>query len=197
MPRNPSNPSNLSNRGNSTHQDARASMESMTGEHARVPGEDDSDAASDRDRDSSSPGRSDSTPAMHRRNVTGLRRHAQDKRREALRRVDQAIQDLLRRGDPVSFHRLAVLAGVSKSYLYTRRELRERIEALRQQQQAGRLDALAAGRRLDGRGEPSRSDAAKDVLLAAKERRIQVLEAENRRLQMELRVALGKLYAQA
>ena len=41
------------------------------------------------------------------------------------------------------------------------------------------------------------TEKGKDVLLAAKQRRIEVLEAENRRLKEELRSALGKLYSQA
>lgn len=132
----------------------------------------------------------------HPRNVTGLQQHAQDKRRQAQRRVDSAIQDLLKRGEPVTFFRIAALADVSKSYLYTCREIRERIEALRQQEQVRHHEALVAARLGGPGGAPSRSDAAKDVLLAAKERRIHALEAENRRLQAELRIALGKLYAQ-
>jgi hypothetical protein len=39
-----------------------------------------------------------------------------------------------------------------------------------------------------------RTDKTKDVLLAAKDRRIKALEAENRKLKEELKTAFGKLY---
>lgn len=126
------------------------------------------------------------------RNTAGLRQHAREKKSDTQRRVDQAIHELAAHGEPVSFHRVAVAAHVSKSYLYTRREVRERIEALRQQDR-GHPHADARRSVVDA----SVTENGKSVLLVAKQRRIETLEAENRRLKEELRIALGKLYAQA
>jgi uncharacterized protein DUF6262 len=120
---------------------------------------------------------------------------ASSSRSAARRQVDQAIQDLLKSQEAVNSYRVAAAAGVSKSYLYAQRELRERIEALRRQ----------GGRRVkeqaSGKDATPITERRKDVLLAAKQRRIEALEAENRqaenrRLKEELRVALGNLYAQ-
>lgn len=133
-------------------------------------------------------------PSNHERNVTGIKAHAQEKSQDAKRRVDEAIQQLLRKQEPITFHRVATISGVAKSYLYTHPEVRDRIEVLRQQQ--AKADA-------GQRGNQGRSAASRDVLLAAKDRRIQELEAANRRLEAEkrqlkerLQVALGKLYEQ-
>ncbi|BCL81724.1 hypothetical protein ccbrp13_41890 [Ktedonobacteria bacterium brp13] len=42
----------------------------------------------------------------------------------------------------------------------------------------------------------ARTDKTKEVLLAAKDRRIKALEAENRQLKEELKITRGKLYEQ-
>ena len=54
------------------------------------------------------------------KNTTGLRQYVQEKRREAEQRVDEAIHELVTRGEAVTFYRIAAVADVSKSYLYTR-----------------------------------------------------------------------------
>jgi cell shape-determining protein MreC len=68
--------------------------------------------------------------------------------------------------------------------------VRERIEALRTQQGQERLERQWAERQQ----HQVRTDKTKDVLLAAKDRRIKALEEENRKLKEELKVARGKLY---
>lgn len=127
------------------------------------------------------------------RNSAGLLRYARYKQEEARRRVEQALEEVVRRQEPAGFHRIAALAGVSRSYLYSEPAIRARIEVLRQRED---LHPASIPARQTGGRASQRSDAGKDVLLVAKERRIQALEAENRRLKEELRVALGKLYAQ-
>ena len=70
-----------------------------------------------------------------------------------------------------------------------RPDLRERIDALREQELAQRLRQPAV--------QPSgKTDASKDLVILAKDRRIKELEAENRQLQQQLKVALNKAYEQ-
>ncbi len=76
-------------------------------------------------------------------------------------------------------------SGVSKTYLYEHLVIRERIEALRQQQQ----------------GLPSRkhikkemTNSNKDVLLTAKNKRIKLLEAEVKHLKEQVKRLGGELY---
>lgn len=121
----------------------------------------------------------------HKRNTTGLRAHARFRAEQTRQRVDQAIMLLLRENTPINFNAVARASGVTKAYLYSQPSLRERIEALR------KPHARAQPR---ARAQKTRTDASKDLLLAAKDRRIKQLEAENRRLQLELKVALGKQY---
>ncbi len=125
-------------------------------------------------------------------NTRGLLAHAQRKAEETQQRVHQAIDQLLREQHVVNFNTVAKAANVTKSYLYARADVRERIEALRAKLGQERIEQQRAERKL----HQARTDKTKEVLLAAKDRRIKALEEENRKLREELKVARGKLYEQ-
>jgi len=93
----------------------------------------------------------------------------------------------LREQKPINFNTVAKAASVSKAYLYSQPDLRERIDALRQQELAHRLRQPAVR-------FPGKTDAGKDLVILAKERRIKELEEENRKLKQQLKGALGKVY---
>src|SRR5437588_2943626 len=68
------------------------------------------------------------------RDTSGLAAHAKQRSEEKRKRVGEAIEKLLREQQAINFNSVAQAAGVSKAYLYSQPDLRERIEALRQQQ---------------------------------------------------------------
>jgi hypothetical protein len=117
------------------------------------------------------------------RNTSGLVAHAHRRAEISRARVQTAIEALLRTGRPITFQAVAAAAQVSKAYLYQQPALRKRIEHLRTQTVAPQQSTQSA-----------RSDKSAGVLLAAKERRIKQLEAENRQLRAELQGALAQLY---
>jgi len=123
------------------------------------------------------------------RNTAGLVAHARSRKEAKRKRVEEAITALLREHKAINFNAVATAAGVSKAYLYSQPQLRERIEALRQQE----LEHLVRERTVGPKGK---TDASKDLVILAKDRRIKELEAENRKLQQQLKVALGKAYEQ-
>jgi predicted transcriptional regulator len=123
-------------------------------------------------------------------NTRGLLAHAQRKAQETQQRVHHAIDQLLREEQTINFNTVAQTAQVTKSYLYAHQDVRERIEVLRTQQGKERLERQWAERQQ----HQTRTDKTKDVLLAAKDRRIKVLEEENRRLKEDLKTAYDKLY---
>lgn len=125
-------------------------------------------------------------------NTHGLLAHAQRKALETRQRVHRAIDQLLREQHTINFNTLAQAAQVTKSYLYAHQDVRERVEALRTQQGQERIERHWTERQQ----HQERTDKTKDVLLAAKDRRIKELEAENRKLKEDLKVAYGKLYQQ-
>ncbi len=121
------------------------------------------------------------------RNTTGLVANAHQRKEENRKRVDEAITRLLRDHQPVNFNSVAKVAGVSKTYLYTQLHLRDRIEALRQQEREQMVRERVAH-------PTGKTDATKDLVILAKERRIKELEEENRKLKHQLKFALGKAY---
>jgi hypothetical protein len=131
---------------------------------------------------------SNNTPSKP--NTRGLLAHAHRKAQQARQRVHQVIDQLLREQQTINFNTVAKAAQVTKSYLYAHREVRDRIEALRAQQDQERMQR----RRAENQQQQGRTDKTKDVLLAAKDRRIKELEEQNRKLKEELKVAYGKLY---
>ena len=122
------------------------------------------------------------------RNTSGMVAHAHRRKQEKRTRVDEVIARLLRERQTINFNTVARAAGVSKAYLYSQPDLRERIEALRQQ---GLEEAL---RERVAHPTAGKTDASKDLVILAKDRRIKELEAENRQLKKQLQVALGKAY---
>ena len=126
----------------------------------------------------------------HRSNTRGLLAHAQCKAQETQQRVHRAIDRLLREQHTINFNTIAQAAQVTKSYLYAHQDVRGRIEALRTQQGQERIERQWTERKL----RQERTDKTKDVLLAAKDRRIKELEEQNHKLKEELKIAYGKLY---
>jgi hypothetical protein len=121
------------------------------------------------------------------RNTAGLVAHAHQRKEEKYKRVDDTITRLLRGHQTVNFNSVAKAADVSKAYLYSQPQLRDRIEALRQQEREQTVRERVAR-------PTGKTDAGKDVVILAKERRIKELEEENRKLKQQLKVALGKVY---
>jgi Family of unknown function (DUF6262) len=122
-----------------------------------------------------------------KRNTAGLVAHAQARREHKHKGVEDAIAVLLREQKPVNFNTVARAAQVSKTYLYGQPDLRERIEALRQQTVEQVVRERAAH-------SPGKTDASRDLVILAKDRCIKELEEENRKLKQQLKGALGKVY---
>jgi hypothetical protein len=90
--------------------------------------------------------------------------------------------------DMSHFSRLLPVCGdVSHDNLCTQPLFRDRIEALRQRQQEQRVRERIAR-------PTGKTDAGKDLVILAKERRVKELEEENRKLKQQLKAALGKAY---
>ncbi len=122
-----------------------------------------------------------------KRNTAGLAAHTQSRKEHKRKVVEDTIATLLREQKAVNFNTVAKVASVSKAYLYSQPDLRERIEALRQQG----VEQILRQRTTRS---TDKTDASRDLVILAKDRRIKELEAENRQLQQQLKVALSKAY---
>ncbi len=125
-----------------------------------------------------------------KRNTAGITAHAQLRKQSKRKGVEDAIAMLLRDQKPVNFHTVAKTAQVSKAYLYSQQDLRERIEAIRQQEE---VEQVVRKRVTHSAGK---TDASRDLVILAKDRRIKELEAENQKLQQQLKIALAQAYDQ-
>lgn len=121
------------------------------------------------------------------RNTAGLVAHAQLRKEEKCKRIEGAITRLLRDHQTVNFNTVAKAARVSKTYLYSQPQFRDRIEALRQQEREQMVHERVTH-------PTGKTDAAKDLVILAKERRIKELEEENRKLKQQLKGVLGRVY---
>ncbi len=121
----------------------------------------------------------------HKRNTDGLANNAHLKSEKTAEKVDEAIQRLIKNKGKVNFNSVSEESGVSKAYLYTHPDIRERIETLRKQQ-----EGLPSPKQV----KHEMTEASKGVVIAAKNKRIKELEEENRLLKQELQKLRGKLY---
>ena len=114
--------------------------------------------------------------------VERLREAAQARHEATLRRAKNALQSMTRRGEPVTFRRVAETAGVSRSWLYRQQELREEINRLRHRSQ-GRPGLLPSAERVsvDSLRQQMRTYRAE----------ITRLQTENQELREELARRLG------
>jgi len=123
--------------------------------------------------------------SSHNRNTIGIKAFAKKKKEMTANRVDEAIKKLIKKKEKINFNTVSINAGVSKGYLYNNNKIRRRIETLRKQQQGLPSPKLV---------KRQMTDASKDVLLAAKNKRIRELDDEVKRLKKELMYLRGKLY---
>ena len=120
--------------------------------------------------------------------VDRLREAAQARHEATLRRAITALQRLARRGEPVTFHRVAKTAGVSRSWLYRQPQLRDEITRLRGAA-AGRPGTLPSAER-------ATTDSLRQQLSTYRDE-ISRLRTENQELRDQLARHLGAARATA
>jgi predicted Zn-dependent protease len=126
-------------------------------------------------------------PGTHERNTDGLINHAHHKSQKTAEKVDEVIQRLVKNKEKINFNSVSIESRVSKAYLYTHPEIRERIETLRKQQ-----EGLPSPKQV----KREMTDASKDIVIAAKNKRIKELEEDVNRIKTELMHLRGKIYGQ-
>jgi len=120
--------------------------------------------------------------------VERLREAARTRHETTLRRAENALQRLVKRGDAITYRRVAETAGVSRSWLYRQPALRREIDRLRVStaNRTGRLPAA----------ERTTVDSLRQQLHAYREE-ITRLRSENLELRDQLARHLGAARAAA
>lgn len=119
------------------------------------------------------------------RNMKGLEANWKQRADGARTSAEDAINELQIKGAKINFSSVAKASGVSKSFLYDDRTIRERIEYLR---------LADVDKEMNKRARYDKTSKSKDVIIAAKDKRIAKLEAENRKLRSENERLRGRLY---
>ena len=119
------------------------------------------------------------------RNTEGLKKYATKKSLLAKEKVDNAIQRLIKNHETINFNTVSIEANVTKAYLYNNKEIRSRIEKLREQQ-GGSIKTQTF--------KANMTESSKDILIASKNKRLKLLEEENQLLKEQLMNLRGKIY---
>ena len=116
---------------------------------------------------------------------SGLQRNNKERTKQAREKAFQAINSLKAEGKQVNFSSVAIRSGVSRRFLYQYQEVREMIEEQR---------SLEVDNNINKRAHFDKTAKSKDVVIAAKDKRIAKLEAENKQLRGEISILRGMIY---
>ena len=116
---------------------------------------------------------------------SGLQRSNTERTRKAREKALQAINSLRDKGEQVNFSTVAQRSGISRHFLYEDAETRKTIEEHRKND---------VNNEINKRTKFDKTSKSKDVIIAAKDRRIAKLEEENRRLRAEVITLRGLIY---
>lgn len=120
-------------------------------------------------------------------NVKYLETSWSDRTTVAKEKAIKAIEDLIRKKEPVNFSTVHKLSGVSKHFLYNNEEVRALIEA----QRSDECQRNAAWHK-----KYDKTSKSKDVVIESKDKYIAKLEAENERLRKEVNQLRAIIYEQ-
>ena len=116
---------------------------------------------------------------------SGLHRSNEERTRDAREKAIKAIDELKEAKEQVNFSSVSKKSGVSRPFLYRDQEIRNIIEEQR------RCDVKSE---MNRRARFDRTARSKDVIIAAKDKRIAKLEKENTQLKKELSILRGMIY---
>lgn len=120
-----------------------------------------------------------------RRNTEGLYKTAQEKARATQHRVEEAIRILVKEKRTINFKTVAETAHVSTAWLYGNEDIKMRIIHLRSQQVPKVQVRIPTQERA--------SNASKDAMIAALQKRVKEQATEIRELKKQLEVTTAEL----
>ncbi len=120
-----------------------------------------------------------------KRNIDGMLRSAQQKAELTRHRAEEAITLLLKERRPITFKAVAETARISTAWLYANEDIKQRILHLRTQQTPEAPITLPL--------REQASNASKETMIAALQKRVKEQAAEIRELKRQLEVAYGQL----
>jgi len=118
--------------------------------------------------------------------MKGIVAYRRKQEEDARKKAEKAIVELQFMGKATNFNSVSKQSGVSKSFLYGDKQMKERIEQLREK---------TINKEMNKRAKYDKTTRSQDVVIEAKEKRIAKLEEENRKLKVEVEHLRGLLYS--
>lgn len=115
--------------------------------------------------------------------TTKILEYAKFRTKQALNKVDIAITQMLKDNIPVNFNSVSKHSGVSKRFLYSHTEIKEKIIKLRSQPISKQFQSPKA----------PLNESSKDVIIIRQKVKIKGLTEEISKLRNELQILYGKL----
>ena len=119
-------------------------------------------------------------------NKENLRKSNEKRQAEAKAKAMKTIKKMRAEGEPINFAGVAKSSGLSKHFLYGNDEIRSTIERYREAE---------VNAQINQRAKYDKTAKSKDVVIAAKDRKIAKLEYENKKLKEENAILRGMVYA--
>ncbi|WML39635.1 DUF6262 family protein [Neobacillus sp. OS1-2] len=121
-----------------------------------------------------------------RPDTAGLLKNAAEKKEKSLKRVEDSIREMVKNQKRINFQIVAVHSGVSKTYLYINKDIKNRIITLRNQQE-GISNPKQVKRNM--------TENSKDIIIESLRRKVKELTKERDELREQIKHNLGKYYA--
>lgn len=116
-------------------------------------------------------------------NTVNMLEYSRLRTEQAVNKVSIAISQMLKDNIPVNFNSVSEHAGVSKRFLYSHAEIKEKIINLRSQPRSKQFQSAKA----------PLNESSKDVIISRQKLKIQSLNEEILKLRTELQILYGKL----
>lgn len=116
-------------------------------------------------------------------NTTNMLKYSKLRTEQAINKVNVAISHMLKDNISVNFNSVSSHAGVSKRFLYSHAEIKEKIIKLRSQYCSKQLLPTKS----------SLNESSKDVIISRQKLKIQSLTEDLSKLRNELQILYGKL----
>jgi hypothetical protein len=116
-------------------------------------------------------------------NTVNMLEYSRLRTEQAINKFNVAISEMLKDNIPVNFNSVSDHAGISKRFLYSHADIKEKIIKLRSQPCSKQLPPAKA----------PLNESSKDVIISRQKLRIQSLNVEISKLHNELQILYGKL----
>ncbi|MCU5575864.1 DUF6262 family protein [Bacillus wiedmannii] len=116
-------------------------------------------------------------------NTKAIVKLAKEKSNMTKEKVERTISEMALKNETINFNSVSARASVSKSWLYKDKEVRTRIETLRNQQ----IKKVISPKK-------KKSTRSEEVLIKSLKERIKTLESENKDLKTQLQKLYGEFF---